>query len=118
MGKLAGKVAIVTGARQGIGASIGKVLARHDADVVLTDMLHSVAMTSRSLLFSYFFRVIACRAQSMSSMSMAMSSPRLTPVLARSVRIALSRVSRTELMRRVICSSTSEMCQMSSYNPL
>jgi len=34
MVKLAGKVAIVTGARQGIGAGIAKVLARHDADVV------------------------------------------------------------------------------------
>jgi len=50
MEKLAGKVAIVTGAQQGIGAGIAKVLARHDAEVVLTDMLHSVAMTSQTLL--------------------------------------------------------------------
>ncbi|MGA2972449.1 MAG: glucose 1-dehydrogenase [Candidatus Bathyarchaeia archaeon] len=50
MGKLAGKVAIVTGARQGIGAGIAKVLARHDADVVLTDVSDSVAITAQELL--------------------------------------------------------------------
>jgi NAD(P)-dependent dehydrogenase (short-subunit alcohol dehydrogenase family) len=49
MGKLAGKVAIVTGARQGIGTGIAKALARHDAEVVLTDMSDSVALTSQSL---------------------------------------------------------------------
>jgi NAD(P)-dependent dehydrogenase (short-subunit alcohol dehydrogenase family) len=36
MRKLTGKVAIVTGARQGIGVGIAKVFARHDAIVVLT----------------------------------------------------------------------------------
>jgi NAD(P)-dependent dehydrogenase (short-subunit alcohol dehydrogenase family) len=49
IGKLAGKVAIVTGARQGIGAGIAKVLARHDADVVLTDVSDSVAVTAQEL---------------------------------------------------------------------
>lgn len=50
MGKLAGKVAIVTGARQGIGVGIAKVLARHDAGVVLTDVSDSVTITARELL--------------------------------------------------------------------
>jgi NAD(P)-dependent dehydrogenase (short-subunit alcohol dehydrogenase family) len=49
MGKLQGKVAIVTGARLGIGAGIAKVLARHDADVVLTDVSDSVTMTAQQL---------------------------------------------------------------------
>jgi NAD(P)-dependent dehydrogenase (short-subunit alcohol dehydrogenase family) len=49
MGKLAGRVAIVTGARQGIGAGIAKVLARHDAHVVLTDASDSVTTTAQGL---------------------------------------------------------------------
>lgn len=49
MGNLAGKVAIVTGARQGIGAGIAEVLARHDADVVLTDVSDSVTVTAQDL---------------------------------------------------------------------
>jgi NAD(P)-dependent dehydrogenase (short-subunit alcohol dehydrogenase family) len=49
MGKLAGKVALVTGAGQGIGAGIANVLARHDADVVLTDISPSVAKTARQI---------------------------------------------------------------------
>ena len=35
MGKLAGKVAVVTGASKGIGAAIAKLLAREDASVVV-----------------------------------------------------------------------------------
>jgi NAD(P)-dependent dehydrogenase (short-subunit alcohol dehydrogenase family) len=50
MGKLAGKVAIVTGARQGIGAGIAKVLARHEAEVALTDISPSVMMASQTFL--------------------------------------------------------------------
>ena len=48
-GKLTGKVAIVTGARQGIGAGVAKVLASHDAEVVLTDISDSVAITAQQI---------------------------------------------------------------------
>ena len=49
MGKLTGKVAIVTGARQGIGAGIAEVLAKHDANVALTDVSGSVTTTAQEL---------------------------------------------------------------------
>ena len=39
MSKLSGKVAIVTGAAQGIGASYAKALANEGAKIVLTDIL-------------------------------------------------------------------------------
>lgn len=38
MSSLAGKVAIVTGAAQGIGRAIAETLARHGADIVVADM--------------------------------------------------------------------------------
>lgn len=46
MSRLEGKVAVVTGAMQGIGAGISKVLARHDAHVVLTDISKKVSETT------------------------------------------------------------------------
>lgn len=46
MSRLEGKVAVVTGAMQGIGAGISKVLARHGAHVVLTDISDRVAETA------------------------------------------------------------------------
>ncbi|HMK52637.1 MAG TPA: SDR family NAD(P)-dependent oxidoreductase, partial [Thermodesulfobacteriota bacterium] len=36
--KLAGKVALVTGAAQGIGKSVALLLARNGADVVVSDI--------------------------------------------------------------------------------
>ncbi|MYK81804.1 MAG: SDR family NAD(P)-dependent oxidoreductase, partial [Gammaproteobacteria bacterium] len=39
MGRVEGKVAIVTGAAQGLGASNARVLAEQGAKVVLTDIL-------------------------------------------------------------------------------
>jgi hypothetical protein len=44
--KLAGKVAIVTGACRGIGAATAKVLAQHGAQVVLTDVADGVHETA------------------------------------------------------------------------
>ena len=38
MGNLDGKIAIVTGAAQGIGFGCAKVLAQHGATVVLVDL--------------------------------------------------------------------------------
>jgi len=46
---LAGKVAIVTGAMQGIGAGISKVLASNGAHVVLTDIAHGVQRTAEDI---------------------------------------------------------------------
>ena len=46
MSRLEGKVAVVTGAMQGIGAGISTVLARHGAHVVLTDISEKVAETA------------------------------------------------------------------------
>ena len=43
MGKLDGKIAIVTGAAQGIGNGSAKVLAKHGATVILVDFAESVA---------------------------------------------------------------------------
>ena len=42
MNRLEGKTAVVTGAMQGIGAGISKVLAEHGAHVVLTDISDKV----------------------------------------------------------------------------
>mgnify|MGYP001092496391 CR=1 FL=1 len=49
MNKLAGKVAIVTGAWRGIGAGVAKVLARHGAHVVLTDVADAVQETADNI---------------------------------------------------------------------
>ena len=46
MNRLEGKVAVVTGAMQGIGEGISTVLARHGAHVVLTDISGKVAETA------------------------------------------------------------------------
>jgi NAD(P)-dependent dehydrogenase (short-subunit alcohol dehydrogenase family) len=46
MSRLEGKVAVVTGAMQGIGEGISTVLARHGAHVVLTDISDKVAETA------------------------------------------------------------------------
>ena len=49
MSRLEGKVAVVTGAMQGIGKGISKVLARHGAHVVLTDISEKVAETAECI---------------------------------------------------------------------
>ena len=49
MNKLEGKVAIITGAAQGIGAGISNVLANHGANVVLTDIKEIVEVTAGSI---------------------------------------------------------------------
>ena len=46
MKRLEGKVALVTGARRGIGAGISRVLAEHGATVVLTDISEGVHETA------------------------------------------------------------------------
>jgi NAD(P)-dependent dehydrogenase (short-subunit alcohol dehydrogenase family) len=47
--RLEGRVAVVTGAMQGIGAGISRVLARNGAAVVLTDVSPRVDETARSI---------------------------------------------------------------------
>jgi len=49
MGKLEGKIAIVTGAARGNGEGIAKVLAQDGATVVLTDVLDLVHQTAQSI---------------------------------------------------------------------
>jgi len=46
MNRLEGRIAIVTGARQGIGAGTSRILARHGATVVLTDIHEGVEETA------------------------------------------------------------------------
>ena len=47
--KLEGKVALVTGAAQGIGAGISRVLSTHGAVVALTDVSETVMETAKAL---------------------------------------------------------------------
>ncbi|HUV34288.1 MAG TPA: SDR family NAD(P)-dependent oxidoreductase [Candidatus Desulfaltia sp.] len=47
--RLEGKVAVVTGAMQGIGAGISRVLARNGATVVLTDVSSKVEETAKTI---------------------------------------------------------------------
>jgi NAD(P)-dependent dehydrogenase (short-subunit alcohol dehydrogenase family) len=49
MKRLEGKTAVVTGAMQGIGAGISRVLAEHGARVVLTDISEKVRETAESI---------------------------------------------------------------------
>ena len=49
MGKLDGKIAIVTGAAQGIGNGGARVLAKHGATVILVDFAESVAAAAEEL---------------------------------------------------------------------
>ena len=50
MGKLEGKIAIVTGAARGNGEGAARVMAREGATVVLTDILDIVHETVRSIV--------------------------------------------------------------------
>ncbi|HDJ21699.1 MAG TPA: SDR family oxidoreductase, partial [Candidatus Bathyarchaeota archaeon] len=47
--RLEGRVALVTGAKQGIGEGVSRVLARHGAQVVLTDVDPGVAETAERI---------------------------------------------------------------------
>lgn len=49
MGKLDGKIAIVTGAAQGIGNGSAKALAKHGATVILVDFAESVASAAEEI---------------------------------------------------------------------
>ena len=49
MSKLADRIAIVTGAQRGIGAGIAKVLAKHGAQVILTDVSDAVQDTAEDI---------------------------------------------------------------------
>jgi NAD(P)-dependent dehydrogenase (short-subunit alcohol dehydrogenase family) len=49
MKRLEGKTAVVTGAMQGIGAGISKVLAEHGAYVILTDISENVKETAERI---------------------------------------------------------------------
>ena len=49
MGRLEGKIAIVTGAARGIGEGVVRVMAREGAIVVLTDILDQVHETAKSI---------------------------------------------------------------------
>jgi len=49
MKRLDGKIALVTGAMQGIGAGISRVLASHGATVILTDISPRVEDTAKSI---------------------------------------------------------------------
>jgi 3(or 17)beta-hydroxysteroid dehydrogenase len=49
-GRVAGRVAIVTGAASGIGAACARALAREGAQVVLTDIAHTEAQSVAALI--------------------------------------------------------------------
>lgn len=49
MNKLADRVAIVTGAQQGIGAGIARALAKHGARVIFTDVSNAVSKTAEEI---------------------------------------------------------------------
>ena len=56
--RLEGKVAVVTGAMQGIGAGISSVLANNGAHVVLTDISEKVAETAKRIDGSTSFKIM------------------------------------------------------------
>ena len=58
MKRLEGKTAVVTGAMQGIGAGISKVLAEHGAKVVLTDISEKVKETAERIGHGASWRIM------------------------------------------------------------
>ena len=49
MNRLEDRVALVTGAAQGIGAGVSRVLAEHGATVILTDISEAVKTTAKEI---------------------------------------------------------------------
>ena len=58
MKRLEGKKAVVTGAMQGIGAGISKILAEHGAHVVLTDISNKVKETAEQIAHGASWKVM------------------------------------------------------------
>ena len=58
MGRLEGKVAIVTGAARGNGEGAAKVMAREGATVVLTDILDKVHETARNIASGIYLNLL------------------------------------------------------------
>lgn len=58
MTRLDGKTAVVTGAMQGIGAGISKVLAEHGASVVLTDISEMVKETTEEIGYDVTWKIM------------------------------------------------------------
>ena len=62
MNKLQDKVAIVTGAAMGMGASIAKVYAKYGAKVVMTDVSDKLEETAQAIRDQYGAEIIAVKA--------------------------------------------------------
>jgi NAD(P)-dependent dehydrogenase (short-subunit alcohol dehydrogenase family) len=56
--RLDGKIAVVTGAMQGIGSGISSIIAKHGAHVVLTDISEKVEETARIISGSTSFKIM------------------------------------------------------------
>lgn len=62
MGKLDGKVALITGSAVGLGEGIAQVYAKYGAKLILVDMLEEVEKTAEALRQEYGVEAIAVRA--------------------------------------------------------
>lgn len=62
MKKLQDKVAIVTGAAMGMGASIAKIYAKYGAKLIITDVSDKLEETAAGIRARYGAEVVACKA--------------------------------------------------------